>query len=81
MGEDQRILKLGQVLLSNRNTDIFIYVLNNKITTIAHGYGIDLYDILGNIFINCSVKTINKKINCLEIELDPTILMNMSENE
>lgn len=30
MGEDQRILKLGQVLLSNRNTDIFIYDLNNK---------------------------------------------------
>lgn len=75
MREEQRILRLGQVLLNNRNTDIFIYILHNKIITLAHGYGQDLYGILGNIFINCNVKTINKKINCLEIELDPTMIL------
>ena len=31
--------------------------------------------------IKLNILTINKKINCLEIELDPTILINMSENE
>lgn len=76
MGEEQRILKLGQVLLNNRNIDIFIHILqNNKVITLAHGYGLELYEMLGTIFIDCNVKTINKKINCLEIELDYTMIL------
>lgn len=82
MRKEQQISRLGEVLLNNRNTDIFISIYNNKNIVLAHGYGIDLYDILGNIFINCNVKTINKKINCLEIELDSImLLMNMRGNK
>lgn len=75
-------MKLRKVLLNNRYKDIFIYILqNNKVITLAHGYGEELYDMLGTVFIDCNVKTINKKINCLEIELDYTMIVMKVKNE
>lgn len=61
---------IKEILLNNRNTDVFIYFIrNNKVVLLAHGSGIVLYNTLGTIFLDCHVKKINKKINCLEIEI------------